>query len=58
MFISSAFAHGSNNDGEVGGMMPLVVIGVVVVFALYMIVKWQWRKYRARRNTSPEYPAE
>jgi len=54
MLISSALAHGTTNDGHIGGMMPLVVIGAVFVFALYLVARSQWHKYRAKRKAGDE----
>ena len=48
MLISSALAHGSGNDGSVGGNAPFVLLAAICLFILIFVINSKSRKRRRK----------
>ena len=54
MLISPALAHGASGVDSVGGLAPLILLAIAVVFVLVFVGEAKWRKYRLRRDDGGE----
>ena len=52
--ISPALAHGASGVDSVGGLAPLILLAIAVVFVVVFVAEAKWRKYRLRRDDSGE----
>ncbi len=52
MLISPALAHVTGGDGSVGGIGPLILIGVATVIVLVLVAEKKLRARKPRRDGS------
>lgn len=51
MLISQALAHGTSGvENPSGGVGPLILLGVAVVFVLVLVAEKKWRRRKPRHN--------
>ncbi len=50
MLISPALAHGSSGAASVGGLGPLILLAVAILFVLALMGEGKWRRYKQKRD--------
>jgi hypothetical protein len=54
MFVSQALAHGASGADSPGGLGPIILLAVAVLFVLVLVGERKWREYKLRHGGGDE----